>query len=324
MYRGKYTYVVNWKYIFRFEDITREEYIGLSNGVLNIEDFTDKYILLESYKEQVDQDATDRANTISRWVANNKYPIFDSIDIEDLKRFRTLLAELLLNTHMIDGGYDFSFYTDDQRLQKMLEYYAANMNDCAVIALLNFEDIAATQSLTNSVGCGCGVSNPDYVLSGGRVSVINGINGSAAMSTLSKSAGCGCGSSKTYAGLSTSVCDPVAIYRTNVYNYMVKVFSDINFWTIDDHYDVCGWMKTYIDEIIRLNFPLASSIIDSFADCTCKNTDGDEQKRLMDMLRSLSTALGYIIKDEVLGNRNYITKSFTDWATYLYEKMYWL
>jgi hypothetical protein len=37
----------------------------------------------------------------------------------------------------------------------------------------------------------------------------------------------------------------------------------------------------------------------------------------------LEKSLTYIIEDKVDGNRNFISDSFTKWASLLYERMYW-
>ena len=103
---------------------------------------------------------------------------------------------------------------------------------------------------------------------------------------------------------------------------MIEIFSDISYWL--GQVEICGEMKKYIDNIIKLGLPLASvSLYDKFADCTCINIDANEQETLTNILKRLSQSLGYIIEDKVSGNRNYISSAFLDWSTFLYEKMRW-
>jgi hypothetical protein len=82
-------------------------------------------------------------------------------------------------------------------------------------------------------------------------------------------------------------------------------------------------MKKYIEGIMKVGLPLGSQIIDPLADCGCNTLDSDSQVRYRKMLEALVIALGYIIDGTVAGNKNYVATAFSNWATYLYEYMYW-
>ena len=45
---------------------------------------------------------------------------------------------------------------------------------------------------------------------------------------------------------------------------------------------------------------------------------------MMNMLKELSKAFGYIIDEKVTGNKNMIGNSLNNWAVYLYEQMRWI
>lgn len=105
--------------------------------------------------------------------------------------------------------------------------------------------------------------------------------------------------------------------------YMVSVFSNIDFW-LDFDPEFLTMFKKYIDGILQHNLPLQNDDYSShFVDCTCQLKGNTSQELNRQILIKLSKSLQYMIDDEVKGNRNYIATSFTDWATYLYEKMEW-
>ena len=82
-------------------------------------------------------------------------------------------------------------------------------------------------------------------------------------------------------------------------------------------------MKKYLEGILKVGLPLGSKIIDPYADCGCNTLDSDSQVRYHKMIEALIQSLTYIIEGKVSGNRNYVATAFTNWATYLYEYMYW-
>lgn len=134
---------------------------------------------------------------------------------------------------------------------------------------------------------------------------------------------CGCGNSDVSSlyNTSLSVCDPLSVYRKNVYNKMVELFSDVTYWEqwptafIEE-------FKKYIDNIIKCNFPLsATDWYKDFVDCGCSNKS--DQDKYIEILKKLSTSLGYIKDKQVVGHKNYINDALYDWSTQLYEKMQW-
>jgi hypothetical protein len=134
---------------------------------------------------------------------------------------------------------------------------------------------------------------------------------------------CGCGNSDVSSlyNTSLSVCDPLSIYRKNVYNKMVEMFSDVTYW---EQWPIAfiEEFKKYIDNIIKCNFPLsATDWYKDFVDCGCSNKS--DQDKYIEILKKLSTSLGYIKDKQVVGHKNYINDALYDWSTQLYEKMQW-
>jgi len=296
--KGKYAVAFNYKYVFplgvegisdTLANIVRIEKMQPTENVVDaiwlpMPDGNDKsffrdldYIRTEDYEDLIEY-----IGDLDKYIYLNEFTTDDDITLDELKRFRTWLAEILYaNPTWID---DWS--KDPDKHRNMLQYYIQEMYDPAVKSLMKFNSYVDINSISKQSGCGCA------------------------------------NNAVTYTADVLSVCDPLLIYRHNMYKYMVEIFSDITYWL--GQVKICGEMKKYIDNIIKVGLPLASvSLYNNFADCTCVNIDIDEQTAMTNILKRLSQALGYIIEDNVSGNRNFISSAFLDWSTYLYEKMRW-
>lgn len=173
----------------------------------------------------------------------------------------------------------------DDKTNQMLEYYQKNMYNEVIDQLTNFKSDNAKITFSTMNTCAC--------------------------------------TQNLTTEFTTSGCDPIAIYRQNIYEYMVKTFSEIDFWK-DLDIDFLSDFKLYIDGIISYNLPLyTSEYVTEFADCSCVNVADTAQKLLQQILKNLSTSLGYMIDGQVDGHKNFIIDSFNSWASKLYEKMYW-
>lgn len=299
--KGKYAVAFNFKYVFplgvvnisenstQIIDIEQQQPKEIPINELSIETLSGEtldltrnidYILYDEFKSYIDIPGAD---PIVTYIYLNNFTTDDDITLEELKRFRTWLAEVLLeNAYWIE-----EYSKDPDKLRGMLVYYVQEMYDHTVKMLSAFGD---------------------------STELVGGI---------SQQSGCGCKNQSVNLQTSAvSVCDPLLIYRHGVYKYMVEIFSDINYWI--GQVDICGEMKKYIDNIIKVGLPLSSDkLYSNFADCTCINADTDEQAAMTAILNRLSQSLGFIIEDKVSGNRNFIQAAFQDWSTYLYEKMRW-
>ena len=276
--RGKYAWWPRQMMVVAFEDMTQPEYSQAEQttdkGFFSM--MTEHWYDVMDIMPYVDSIETNRINDVNMYIeANSNTPDAD-LTMDDLKRFRSWLAEALL----LESGI-----CDSVKL--MLEYYAGGMWDSAINGLSLMSQYTDVQL---GVGSGCA---------------------------------CGCGSSLTlaelYGNLSAS-CDSVGIYRKSMYNLMVMTFSDLDFW-LSKNVEFIKRFKDYIDNILKMNLiPTSTTYIQPFAECGCA-TDMSSHNR--NILQSLATALGYLTECGVSGHKNFIRSAFTDWATYLYELMYW-
>lgn len=295
---GKYCYLINWKWIVPFEytlteqeteqqtfSFSKEDYIECSTNDHAPVDYPsagyDEYL---SYN-LIDPNLTEKANSIVKFVEANKFTPDDDITIDELKRFRTWLAERLY-TFLSEDPQEYGF-----DIMEMLNYYKQEMYDDTIKHLTTFTPKTSIDILTatNRSTCGC-----------------QGISGVNLLTN------------------SLSVCDPIYIYRKAIYEKMVDTFSNIKFWT-EREIEFLIEFKKYIDGIIKMNFPLYSvDYISDLYDCGCLSDADSSQERLMGMLKNLSKSLEYIINNDMSSHKNFIGDSFNKWASYLYEKMRWL
>lgn len=284
--KGKYAYWIRMTWATPLEVTSLGQYIEYEqDGVPAGDTPSDEwpFILTSTIEELVDTTETDAANTTTQFTLYNSYSTDSDITLDELKVFRRWLAETLL-------GFDTELNYDDNT-KHMLQYYVADMYDDTVNWLTQF-------------------GKPEY-----SVSVLN--------NQYQKPTGCGCsGVGQNLSSLYNTTlasCDPVGVYRKNIWKLMVDTFSNIEFWK-QMSTPFLSEFKKYIDNILKAGLPLSSSEwISVFADCVCGQTpDGTNTAILV----RLSESLGYLIDSET-GHDNFIQKSFNDWSSILYEKMFW-
>lgn len=291
--KGKYAYWIQMKYAVPFEDMKHEGYVACENDI-------NKLLVKESGEypkpygtnywdvtkldiHLIDIAETDKVNCINAYKLQNSFTSDPNITLEEIKQFRTWLAKTLLEFDKNNKGeYMYNIYDDSQI--HVLEYYKNEMYDNIIKYLNEF-----------------GASGIEY------------------KNTLKT---CACHSTSDLTNLTTiNTCDPILIYKKNIYFKMVEMFSDLNFWTKYTKEFILEF-KSYIDNIIDCNLPLTkTSYISEFIDCGC-NTN-DDQAELQSILRRLSNSLEYISKQNTLGHKNYIKDALRDWAENLYELMKW-
>lgn len=322
-FRNKYTYVVNWQYLIPLTtptgtpwDYTDGTYIDYS---LNPDQYPDglsfntlpkipfkcfdtswKSPSTETEKYWYDKTTTTKTirNEQIKYEYLNEFTPDDNITIDELKRFRKWLASILLENEPL-----IQEWPTEDLLRIMLTYYKQDMKDSTIEMLAFMAPYMEQREL------------------------VIGSNNQTRMGFLGISLGAGCGCSNNglanYTGIAANAaCDPIGMYRTAIYNYMVDTFSNLNYWT--QQVEICIEMKKYIDGILKAGFPLSSNIVDTITDCSCSSVDTDAEATYRKMLENLSTSLQYIIDDEISGNKNFILTSFNNWAVYLYEHMYWV
>lgn len=293
--KGKYAYWIHMRYVVPMDLCTVADYIKYEQDVEQLLNwrqrhcafpdplFWDLYGKHAELEAWVDAELTEQANNVVRFEQHNSLTTDADLTVEQVKRFRTWLAEVLLALDQDHNGRQLnSFY--DKNFTKVLLYYRGNMYDEIVGTLSNIPtEYKTNQNIVNS-GCStCSDLSNTYSIGG-------------------------------------SVCDPVSIYRHYIYKEMAAHFSDLDFW-LDVPTTLILNFRQYIENILTLNLKLTQSKYSSvFQDCSCL-APGQTVRR--DVLVRLSQALLMIAEDRVQGNKNYIKDAFTDWATELYENMYW-
>lgn len=284
--RGKYAYVVNWKWVVPMSKMSETEFVNASvlDSSQGTEDIPNNLIpfgaiQLDKISDYVDHSETEITNNVSRYLKLNEFVSDSDITIDDAKKFRQYLAEQLL-------AIKYAFVKGETQ---MLNYYKDNMYDSVVDSLTIFTENNQVQlSYIGKKSCDCLTTKGLQ----GQV-VVNG------------------------------QCDPIYEYRRGVYSKMVELFSDYNYWI--GLGGLCIDFKKYIDAIIKYNLPLfISSNINVFDDCTCASRTDSLQERGINAMKNLSLALQYIIDSDVDGHKNFINEALSVFASQYYERMYWI
>ena len=142
------------------------------------------------------------------------------------------------------------------------------------------------------------------------------------ISTTNKST-CGCqNNTQIFNQQSILSCNPIYIYRKGVYEKMVSVFSDIDFW-LKLNKDFLNEIKRYIDGIIECNLPLhTSQFSTTLHDCGCLTRNNVQEER-MQILIDLSSCFYFLATDNYINKKNHISLTLNKWASLLYERMRW-
>ncbi len=321
-FKGKYAYAVDWLYCVPLEEMSNNEYIEASQSLANeefgnievvepiaLKNFTNiMYSLLIDY---VDVEMTEEANDISLYIAANKYSSDSDITIDELKIFRRWLALYLLSFDQDETGKQQKKIFNDTTTH-MLQYYAQDMYDDVIRYLNDFSSPLVSLGTVTSA-CGCN-----------SIGTIGGtVTQSYIQQNVISKSNCGCDTSALSGNVSLNTCDPIFIYRKNIYMKMIEVFSNIDFWKQFSNIFLNDF-KRYIDNIISNNFTLTTSqFVSVFADCGCLTQADTEQRKNQAILNDLSKSLQYIIDKQISGHRNFIMNSFVQWSSLLYEKMFW-
>lgn len=305
--KGKYAYWIHMRYIVSFDVLSENGYVACEediNKLLKKEDGTypepygapclDMYAhisdlyddtALINIMDYIDIETTDKINNINDFKIKNSYTLDEDVTLDEVKVFRTWLAKELLAFDTNDNG-DQLYKLFNTKETKVLQYYASNMMDNVIIALSEFGTNISYNSQKVTTGCGCCDSN--------IASLYN---------------------------TELSICDPIQIYKTNIYNKMVEMFSDYKFWE-DFSDEFILTFKKYVEGIIKAGLPLSKSeYVSVFADCGCIQTSMQDSNLII--LKNLVEALNYIYHKDITGHKNFINDALTQWAKILYESMYW-
>jgi hypothetical protein len=304
--KGKYAYWIQMRYIVPMEFHINEDgmLIGMKHeGYVACEEDIKKLLkdangdyprpygtpYLDIYDYDVipfvDMVETDLINSTMNYRVRNQYITDEDITIDELKKFRTWLATQLINMDKSDKGVQLYHYFNELEYH-VLKYYAGGMYDETIKILMDFGETK-----------------------------INGLNDTKT--------GCGCNSGSNLSSLyinNIETCDPISIYKENLYNKMVQLFSNIEFWSQWPKEFILE-MKKYIDNIVNVGLTINNTNINKYADCTCLNKNVNEDNIMM--LNKLSQALHFIANGDIQGHKNYIYDALFDWSKNLYEYMEW-
>lgn len=303
--KGRYAYWVQMRYIVPMGLYFDEKYnimIGMKHeGYVACEENINKLLITDSnipkpygspcldvyqYMNYVDSKETDRINNTKEFRMKNNYVADPDITINDVKNFRTWLANELLSMDQYEQGGQ-KYDNLDEKQTRILQYYSNNMydNTIKILSEFNIQVDYSKNFITSDCGCSHSTNN---------------------LSSLYND--------------SLNICDPINVYKHNIYLGMIEMFSNIDFWK-QWNPEFILVMKKYIDNIIKLDLSLSKTNNSDFNDCVCKDDKDDELKN---MLVRLSKSLYYIGNNDIRGHKNYINDSLRDWSTYLYENMYWM
>jgi hypothetical protein len=267
----------------RYEQMDAIEF--LSEDVLpHIDLYSEEYCMVDFVKEYVDLRATEEANCVYNYIASNEYITDADIDMTKIRIFRTWLAKELLKMDTDMHGDAMGKFSPEQRI--MLEYYKNGMYNEVIRQLAIFGTNNAKTAGITSNSCGCCANN--------TVSL--------------------------YDLAAIEYCDVSAIYINNIHKLMVETFESPEFW-IELNVDFIKIFKKYIDNILIVGLTVnESKVSNPYVDCVCTTKTASNTDNI---LRNLSTALGYIVDRSHMGHMNFIHDSLYNWAEYLYDKMYW-
>lgn len=294
--KGKYAYWVQMRYVVSFDHMRHEGYVACEEDITKLlqkEDGTyprpygapSLDIYMDGVIHYVDSIETDRINNTVDFRMKNKYVADEDITIDELKVFRTWLATEILKMDQTELGEQKNSILNELDTH-VLEYYKNGMYDNTIRVLSDFGTSLPPLEKVTTNTCGC--------------------HNNSSLNAL-------------YMDINNP-CDPIAIYKQNIYNKMVVMFSKLEFWTQWSP-EFLGVFKKYIDNIINLNLPLTpNNMISNFTDCGCNNENEDNN---IDILKRLSVSLGYMINDDIVGHKNYIYDALSNWSSMLYENMYW-
>lgn len=279
------------KYNTIYNEQLKNKYWGVINWkwLAPLDMYFDKYIYLSLNPNEVPDD----------FILLDDYKEY--IDLDDTERSNSANVYIEKNKFVSDNDitidelklfrkwlaeliYNIYEMEDDEKV--MLNYYANNMYDDTIknLTLVSKNN----NTILNRVTSSCGCCNNSY-------SVIY--------------------------DQSLQTCQPIMVYIKDIYNIMVKYFSELSYWV--DKKDICLEIKKYIDNIVKLNFPLSvTDFANVYTDCTCA-VNNKLQETYKQVLIRLSQVMEWIANDDVNGHRNEINDVLTIWSKELYQNMQW-
>lgn len=280
-FKNKYCYVINWNYIVPMDNLTNDDVISISQSDNISEVLESKHVPYIIISTYRDYIDWDVTKKI------NDVQFYRNLNSYTIDANITLEEIKKFRTWLAKTLFDVNGSAYSEDIKTMLKYYSLEMFDSTVNTL-------------------------DIMSAYGNEEIIN-------LSNIKSSCTC----SETYnkeLRLSTNICNPLSLYKEQVYNLMVKTFSEVDFW-IENSFILIDFKK-YIDNIISYNLPLETDYIHTtFCGCDCLNQSAQTEN--IQLLKNLSDSLEYIINGEQSSHKQFIYTSLNNWAQRLYEKMRW-
>lgn len=158
-FKGKYTYTINWYYCVALEDITPEQFVNLSRSQTVDEQINSyDFLIIEDVESFIDLEKTNKVNSITSLLDINKFVPDSDITLDNLKMFRTRLADILLKNHP----------TITYKIDEMLKYYNLEMNDETIKHLTHFAPETVVDPIINinTHTCGCQKTSTSGLITG--------------------------------------------------------------------------------------------------------------------------------------------------------------
>lgn len=294
--KGRYAYWIQMRYIVPFDYMRHEGYVACEEDITKLlvkvdgtypKPYGCPYI--DMYDEDgcimryIDSEGTDKANNISQYRSANDNSTDPDITISELKLFRRKLAQFILDYNSINIDESNSNLTTTE--EHVLNYYADDMYNETVKSLMLFNNNIVITNTNSDCGC-CSAATLDSIYS-----------------------------------MNIDYCDALNVYRKNIYDKMVEMFSNVDFWG-KWPLELLIKFKKYIDNIIKVGLVIDNSKLEAskYRDCTCNKTDINSNQNI---LKKLSESLNYMIEGQEKSHYNYIKDSLYNWASLLYEYMQW-
>ncbi len=297
-FRGKYAYWISCIYAVPIDELSADEVMFLEQDPDALGDKDVHYIDIAGTE-------LDDNELFASWVID-----LDIVDMAGTERANNVEGYVRYNKYVPVAEIDeenlknFRGWFAGELLEKkdwndnirhILEYYRDGMSDDTVKWLSYFGGQTYSIQTVVSKNCGC---------AGGSTNLASLYN-------------------ETLSG-----CDPLTIYKNNIRQGMIALFSDIDTWMEDDETDLMkdflGDVILYLKQIIADDLPLVTSdsVSDAFS-CKCLSDGGYAQRQAQGLLEDLIKAFELIKDSKVSGQKNTIVNTLSSWASSLYENMSW-
>ncbi len=229
---------------------------------------------VNEYWLYVDQIATAKINDVAALEVYNKFTSDDEITEDELRKFRTWLAQSFL-----DYGLEL---TDIQT--GTLNYYANELTDTTTTMLYSLQSSIQPKLYSAAINQTCSCQSKTTNL--------------ASLFTTNE----------------LTVCDPLALYRQMIHNQMVLMLSDSKFWSkylllIDE---VIRYLNGILK--LNFPLYSKSALSTQFIDCSKLNEKDLGQMEGVRTLTNTITALEYIKDEKTAEHQNFINESLTKFA----------